>query len=634
MIFSTRMRHALGVALIILGAASRLEAGGSLRVADLRNLPGVGDVAVAEFVDSLGLSRNVALALDFTGSRILPYRVGSNSFLIDGAPVPSCDGPRQLAIVPGGALDNVNGIVVCSGGNEAALYGYRLGGAVNLVSRSSTGGTEPLDVAVSDDGEHALVANRGSNDVSVIALDPHTGALSPIGSVPVPGSPDLVAVNPDGFVAVSSSTTNVITSFRRNRALGTLSPLGSLSLNLRATAMVFADEIGAFNKTDEVAARGRLLYVGVRSATAGIQDEIRTFRVGADGALTFIGSTPAGLFLTDLAAGYDTLFAVTVSAAGRDEVRAYRRVGTQLVLDASIETPEAPSFKQIAATPAQGNVTTLVVTAFQGGWLRSIEYTRDTVPTCAIAVDILCMNASRFEISVDWRVPSQGRAGKGFAIPLTADTGYFWFFTANNVEIVIKVVDGRAFNNFFWVFYGALSDVEYEITVTDIATGRVRRYENPQGRLASVADVTAFPGGGAATTGAGPPGLHGKGAELAREKAGEVAALLSSDLKPASPSSFTVTMDWRVPSQGTSGSGRGVVVTADTAYFWFFTSNNVEVVIKVVDGRAVNGHYWVFYGALSDVEYTIRVTDNSTGAVKTYFNPAGTLASVADTSAF
>ena len=40
------------------------------------------------------------------------------------------------------------------------------------------------------------------------------------------------------------------------------------------------------------------------------------------------------------------------------------------------------------------------------------------------------------------------------------------------------------------------------------------------------------------------------------------------------------------------------------------------------------------YGALTNVEYTIAVTDTETGAVKTYFNPQGQLASVADTGAF
>jgi hypothetical protein len=95
-------------------------------------------------------------------------------------------------------------------------------------------------------------------------------------------------------------------------------------------------------------------------------------------------------------------------------------------------------------------------------------------------------------VRVDWRVPSQGTNGAGYSLSLTSDTGYFWFFSSNNVELVIKVVDGRAFNGFFWVFYGALSDVEYTITVTDMTTGVANTYANPQGRLASVADTSAF----------------------------------------------------------------------------------------------------------------------------------------------
>ena len=56
--------------------------------------------------------------------------------------------------------------------------------------------------------------------------------------------------------------------------------------------------------------------------------------------------------------------------------------------------------------------------------------------------------------------------------------------------------------------------------------------------------------------------------------------------------------------------------------------------MKVLDGRAFNNKFWVFYGALSNVEYTVTVTDTQTGAVKTYFNSQGNLASVADTAAF
>jgi subtilisin-like proprotein convertase family protein len=112
---------------------------------------------------------------------------------------------------------------------------------------------------------------------------------------------------------------------------------------------------------------------------------------------------------------------------------------------------------------------------------------------CAASSSALCLNAAgRFKVQVAWQVPSQGNSGAGTAVPLTADTGYFWFFSSNNIELVVKVVDGRAVNGHFWVFYGALTNVQYTITVTDSLTGDVRSYVNPDGNLASVADVSAF----------------------------------------------------------------------------------------------------------------------------------------------
>ncbi len=75
-------------------------------------------------------------------------------------------------------------------------------------------------------------------------------------------------------------------------------------------------------------------------------------------------------------------------------------------------------------------------------------------------------------------------------------------------------------------------------------------------------------------------------------------------------------------------------ITDDTGAFWFYDPTNLELVVEVLDGRSVNGKFWVFYGALSNDEYTLTVTDTLTGAVKTYVNPQGQLASVADTSAF
>lgn len=109
---------------------------------------------------------------------------------------------------------------------------------------------------------------------------------------------------------------------------------------------------------------------------------------------------------------------------------------------------------------------------------------------CAVGADTLCLSSNRFSVQVSWT--TQSASGVARAVPLTADTGYFWFFNPSNIELVVKLLDARAVNGRFWVFYGALSDVDYTITVTDTQTGAVKTYRNPQGRLASVADTEAF----------------------------------------------------------------------------------------------------------------------------------------------
>ena len=102
------------------------------------------------------------------------------------------------------------------------------------------------------------------------------------------------------------------------------------------------------------------------------------------------------------------------------------------------------------------------------------------------------LNDERFRIEVEW-TDFQGNSGFGRPIPETDDSGLFWFFNPDNVELVVKALDGRGVNGQFWFFYGALSNVEYTITVTDTATGDVATYFNPSGTFASRGDTTAFP---------------------------------------------------------------------------------------------------------------------------------------------
>ncbi len=128
-------------------------------------------------------------------------------------------------------------------------------------------------------------------------------------------------------------------------------------------------------------------------------------------------------------------------------------------------------------------------------WMQRLDGSRVAARRLTLAcgaATAICLNGDRFRAEVAWKVPSTGAEGIGTPIPLTDDTGSFWFFTPANYELAVKVLDGRALNGHFWVFYGSLTDVEFDLTVTDTATGQVRTYHNPAGTMASRADTLAF----------------------------------------------------------------------------------------------------------------------------------------------
>lgn len=117
---------------------------------------------------------------------------------------------------------------------------------------------------------------------------------------------------------------------------------------------------------------------------------------------------------------------------------------------------------------------------------------RREIPTeCTPGPTTLCLNDDRFKVEVDWET-FDGRSGAGQTTFTTEDSGAFWFFNQRNIELTVKALDGRAFNNRFWVFYGSLTNVEFTMTVTDTETGLQKVYTNPQGNFASVGDTNAF----------------------------------------------------------------------------------------------------------------------------------------------
>jgi len=107
---------------------------------------------------------------------------------------------------------------------------------------------------------------------------------------------------------------------------------------------------------------------------------------------------------------------------------------------------------------------------------------------------------------------------------------------------------------------------------------------------------------------------------------------------------FEVTLAWE-DAGGTTGIGRvagtdpdditSAVTSGDSGLLWFFSAANWEMLVKVLDGCALNGHYWVFAASATNVGYVLTVEDTSTDQVRTYTNPVGTAApALTDTAAF
>lgn len=84
----------------------------------------------------------------------------------------------------------------------------------------------------------------------------------------------------------------------------------------------------------------------------------------------------------------------------------------------------------------------------------------------------------RFDVRATWKT-ADGASGEGHFTSVTDETGYIWFFGPNNIEVAVKVIDGCALNNRYWVFAAGLTNVQVDLTVTDTRTGTTTSYRNP-----------------------------------------------------------------------------------------------------------------------------------------------------------
>jgi photosystem II stability/assembly factor-like uncharacterized protein len=263
-----------------------------------------------------------------------------------------------------------------------------------------------------------------------------------------------------------------------------------------------------------------------------------------------------------------------------------------------------------------------------------------TFDQCRDGPDRLCLIGEKFQVTVSARHPRTGALIKGHAIVEGDRFGYFSFPDVtgdpNFPEVFVKMADARGapppYGGHAWVFHSSLTDLQYTLTVLDTETGRIRTYDGVGPTLSlscGEADTSAF----VKSCFAEESSETSPGTRLAAPSGTDLSLLGGR---------FRATIRATDPRTGRIAEGAAIPRADGFGYFSLpdFTGDSSfpEIFVKMVDGRAQPGSsFWVFHTGLTDLTYTLTVTDTVTESVRTYSGGAidGTrLCGSADTAAF
>lgn len=545
--------------------------------------------------------------------------VGSGVLAIGGT---WYDDSRTPAVIQGAdiVVNDGAGCWFTTGKRAEQVYGHELGHTLGLGHSCGDGAGGECDTAARREALMRATAhpdNRGArlgDDDRAAILTLYPGADA--GARPAA---------PDGLAATAMSSAEVQLAWRDNSGDET-----GFRVEMKSPGTAFQQVLSV--GPDVVTAR----VGGLKAGTA------YTFRVRARnaGGFSAYSNTATVTTASAVAAPAAPAGLVAVPVSGTRIALSWQDRSsneTEFVIEAA---SPVSGFARVATAPADataaaidglapGTPYTFRVRARNAGGASAFSglasaATRGQGGPCAADGQTLCLLGGRFRVQVRWK---NGAAhGAGMAVPVagSSQTGMFWFFGAENIELIVKVLDGTSVNDFYWTFYGGLSDVEYWITATDTESGESKTYYNPRGNLCGAGDVRSLPAAGTASAALGASAPY---------RTPIVDGVCAPGALCLLGGRFQVEVEWQL-ADGQQGEGTPVALTDQSGLFWFFGPENIELVVKVLDGQPVNGSHWFFYGALSDVAYRITVTDTTTGARKTYNNPAGSLCGRADTSAF
>jgi 6-phosphogluconolactonase (cycloisomerase 2 family) len=93
-----------------------------------------------------------------------------------------------------------------------------------------TGKSTTSEIAVAPSGRFLYASNRGHDSLAILAIDPASGTLSPVGWEPTQGkTPRFFAIDPSGtFLYAANQDSDAIVTFRVDPSTGRLAPTGHI----------------------------------------------------------------------------------------------------------------------------------------------------------------------------------------------------------------------------------------------------------------------------------------------------------------------------------------------------------------------------------------------------------------------
>jgi streptogramin lyase len=367
--------------------------------------------------------------------------------------------------VHGAAVVEPYGIAAGSDGNLWFTLGLDAGAAAigritpnGVVSQYAlANGSEPAGIAAGPDGALWFVL-PGSNSIGRITT---SGALS---TFPVPtGSSGLTGISagPDGNLWFTELDANQI---------GRITPAGLITEFPIPTAGSQPDEINAGPDGNVWFTELDANQIG-RMTPAGVVTEfpIPTPRSSPDG--------------NEIVAGPDGNLWFTENRTNKIG----RITPSGIITEFAVPTPSSgPS--TITAGP-DGNIW---FTEETGNAIGRI--TTGSAGPCVPDDHTLCLLNDRFSVAASYQASLADPVRPAAAVKLTADSGYFWFFASDNVELVVKVLDA-CIDPFqaHWFFGAGMTNVGVQLVVTDRRTGESKTYGSALGTpFSPIQDTSTF----------------------------------------------------------------------------------------------------------------------------------------------